>query len=291
MSQTPPAAPAAPAAKLNLVIDVALCENCNNCILATKDEYVGNAFPGYSAGHARHGDSVIAISRHVRGSGHMVDVTYVPTLCNHCDDAPCMKAAPNAVKKRDDGVVIIDPVAAKGNKDLVKACPYGAIVWNEEAQLPQNWTFDAHLLDQGWKEPRCAHSCPTGVFTVVKADEAEMARRVADQKLEPIRPELKTKPRVWYKNLARVNGHFVSGAVVGTVKGVTECIEGAEVALIADGKTIAAARTDAFGDFKFDGLTRTSGDYTVKVTRQGFPPASAAAKAGASTYLGEIRLG
>ncbi len=280
-----------PTTRWNLIVDVALCENCNNCILATKDEYVGNDFPGYSAGHARHGKSVIEITRTMRGSGHMVDVTYVPTLCNHCDDAPCAKAAPNAVKKRDDGIVIIDPVAAKGKKDLVAACPYGAIVWNEEAQLPQNWTFDAHLLDQGWNEPRCAHSCPTGVFKPVKADEAEMARRIADEKLEVIRPELKTRPRVYYKNLDRVRSHFVGGTAIGKVNGVTECIQGAEVALIADGQTIATARTDAFGDFKIDGLTRTTGDYTVRIIRKGFPKAEATAKAGAATYLGEFRLG
>ncbi len=280
-----------PTTRWNLIVDVSLCENCSNCILATKDEYVGNDFPGYSAGHARHGKSVIEITRHMRGSGHMVDVTYVPTLCNHCDDAPCAKAAPSAVKKRDDGIVIIDPVAAKGKKDLVAACPYGAIVWNEEAQLPQNWTFDAHLLDQGWTEPRCAHSCPTGVFKPVKADDAEMARRIADEKLEVIRPELKTRPRVYYKNLDRVRSHFVGGTAIGKVNGVTECIEGAEVALIADGQTIATARTDAFGDFKIDGLTRTTGDYTVRIIREGFPKATATAKAGAATYLGELRLG
>ncbi len=28
--------------KWNLIIDVALCENCNNCVLSTKDEQVGN---------------------------------------------------------------------------------------------------------------------------------------------------------------------------------------------------------------------------------------------------------
>ena len=35
----------------NLIIDVALCENCSNCVLAAKDELVGNTFPGYSAPH------------------------------------------------------------------------------------------------------------------------------------------------------------------------------------------------------------------------------------------------
>ena len=31
--------------KWNLIVDVALCENCRNCTLAAKDEHVGNDFP------------------------------------------------------------------------------------------------------------------------------------------------------------------------------------------------------------------------------------------------------
>ena len=51
----------------NLIIDVERCENCNNCVLANADEYVGNDFPGYSAPHALHGPGTIRIERRVRG--------------------------------------------------------------------------------------------------------------------------------------------------------------------------------------------------------------------------------
>ncbi len=68
----------------NLIIDVARCENCNNCVLANKDEFVGNDFPGYSAGHELHGKGTIRIHRRVRGEGHMVDAAYLPAMCNHC---------------------------------------------------------------------------------------------------------------------------------------------------------------------------------------------------------------
>ena len=215
----------------------------------------------------------------------------MPALCNHCDDAPCIKAVPEAIRKRDDGIVIVDPTASKGRKDLVKACPYGAIVWNEEAQVPQNWTFDAHLLDQGWKEPRCAHSCPTDVFQAVKAEPEAMARRIAAEKLEELRPELKTKPRVLYKNLSRVKTYFIGGSVIGKVKGVKECLEGAEVVLAIGDQTVAKTHTDAFGDFKFDGLTEASGLYSLTIAKSGFAPGKAVATAGATTFLGEMELG
>ena len=35
--------------KWNLIVDVEKCENCYNCFIATKDEHVGNDFPGYAA--------------------------------------------------------------------------------------------------------------------------------------------------------------------------------------------------------------------------------------------------
>lgn len=274
----------------NMIVDVSLCENCNNCMLATKDEYVGNAFAGYSAPQPLHGDSVIDITRHVRGSGHMVDVTYVPRMCNHCDNAPCIKAAPDAITKRADGIVIIDPVKAKGRRDIVKSCPYGAIIWNEEENLPQNWIFDAHLLDQGKSEPRCAHSCPTNVFKAVKASDTEMARRASDEKLQVLRPELGTKPRLYYKNLDRVTSHFIGGTVVARSGARTDVVEGASVTISIDGKAIATTHTDGFGDFKIDGLSATSGTYALQIAQQGFASASASAPAGESTFLGEVTL-
>jgi nitrate reductase beta subunit len=39
-----------------------------------------------------------------------------------------MAKYPDQISKRKDGIVIIDPDKAKGNKDMVGACPYGAIV-------------------------------------------------------------------------------------------------------------------------------------------------------------------
>lgn len=278
----------------NLIIDVARCENCNNCVLANKDEYVGNDFPGYSAPHALHGPGTIQIHRRVRGEGHMVDAAYLPTMCNHCDDAPCMKAAdPGVITKRADGIVIIDPVKAKGRKDLVQACPYGAIVWNDQTLLPQNWIFDAHLLDQGWKEPRCAQSCPTDAIQAVKADAAGMARLAEEQQLEVLKPELKARPRVYYRNLHRYTKHFVGGSVVASVKGVRDCVQGAKVTLQAGGRTVQETTTDTFGDFKFDGLDAASGSasrYQVRVTHPQFGTAAVEATAGQTCVLGEIEL-
>jgi Fe-S-cluster-containing dehydrogenase component len=168
--------------KWNMIIDVAECTNCNLCTLAAMDEYAGNEWPGYSAPMPKHGHKWINILQKERGQTPMIDVAYVPTMCNHCDDPPCMKAAPKgAVTKRRDGIVIIDPEKAKGQRQLVDACPYGHIWWNEELQLPQAWPFDAHLLDQGWKQTRGQQSCPTGAMRAIKVEDEDMARLAREQ--------------------------------------------------------------------------------------------------------------
>lgn len=279
--------------KWNLIVDVALCENCQNCALAAKDEHVGNDFPTYSAPHAALGNSVVKIDRKVRGGGSMVDTAYLPRMCNHCDDAPCLKAgADGSVRKRDDGIVIIDPVKAKGRRDLVDACPHQAMVWNEEQQLPQIWIFDAHLLDRGWSAPRCVQVCPTSAIEAVKITDASMAQRVAGERLTTLRPELQTRPRVYYRNLHRYTHCFIGGAVSVVMNGQSECLEAAEVSLRRAGSIVAQLSTDGFGEFRFDGLPANGGDYEIEITHPVYGQAQLRATLDdESLNLGEIRLG
>lgn len=274
--------------KWNLIIDVERCFDCNLCTLACHDEYVGNAFPGYAAEMPKHGHRWIDILRKERGAHPMIEVAYLPTTCNHCDDAPCVKAGKGAVIKREDGIVIIVPERAGGRKDLVSACPYGAIWWNEERQLPQAWPFDAHLIDQGWTQTRGAQVCPTGAMRAIKVSDEEMARRAAEEKLEVLHPEYGTRPRVYYRNLHRFEKAFLGGSLAAEVDGVEECIAGATVWLASAGRTIRESESDMFGDFRFDGLD--PGTYRLEIRAERFPPKALEVAVKESVVLGTIRL-
>jgi Fe-S-cluster-containing dehydrogenase component len=279
--------------KWNLIVDVAECTNCQLCALAAMDEYVGNDWPGYSAPMPRHGHHWINILQkergQVTGQSPMIDIAYVPTMCNHCDNAPCLSKGGDAVKKREDGIVIIDPVKAKGRKDLVESCPYGHIWWNEELQLPQIWTFDAHLIDQGWQQTRGQQSCPTGAMRAIKVEDAEMAKMAREEGLEVMKPEAGTKPRIYYRNLWRYSKCFIGGSVSAEANGVVDCVQGAKVRLLRGGAPVAETTTDNYGDFKFDRLDENSGRYSVEIAALGRKK-TVDAELGVSINLGEIRL-
>jgi hypothetical protein len=194
-----------------------------------------------------------------------------------------------AISKRADGIVIIDPVKAKGRKELVDACPYGHIWWNDELQLPQAWPFDAHLLDQGWQQTRGQQSCPTGAMRAIKVEDDEMAKMARDEGLEVMKPEIGSKPRVYYRNLWRYSKCFIGGSVSAEANGMVDCVEGATVRLLKGGAPIAEATTDNYGDFKFDRLDQGSGRYTVEIAGLGRKK-TVEAELGESINLGEIRL-
>jgi Fe-S-cluster-containing dehydrogenase component len=256
--------------KWNLIVDVAKCHDCNNCFLACKDEYFENDFPPYSLAQPRHNHRWIDILRKERGQYPRVDVSYLPLPCMHCDDADCIQAAGNeAIYKRDDGIVIIDPQKAKGQMALVDSCPYGVIWWNEELDVPQKCTFCAHLLDEGWKAPRCVQACPTGALEFLQVEDSEMQRITESEKLEVWHPEYGLEPRVYYKNLYRYTRCFIAGSVA--LKDVDECAEGAKVALKnVSGNVIDTAVTNNYGDFKIDNLDEKLDKVRLEVAFPGY---------------------
>jgi NAD-dependent dihydropyrimidine dehydrogenase PreA subunit len=204
----------------------------------------------------------------------------------HCENAGCIKVAKdNAVYRRPDGIVIIDPVKAKGQKQIVSGCPYRVIEWNEEAQLPQKCILCAHMLDKGEKVPRCVESCPTGalVFGDLDDPKSEIAKLMAAGKTEALHPEYGLKEKVRYIGLAK---KFIAGTVI--YGDIDEVAEGAKVSLSGDGQT-RLTTTNGFGDFEFEGLADNA-EYVVKIEASGYQPKSVKAKTLKDTYLGEIVL-
>lgn len=274
--------------KYVMVADMTRCNACYNCQLACKDEHVENDFPPIAMAQPDSGHFWIRLEERERGQFPWVKSSYTAVPCQHCDDAPCMKVAKNnAIYKRSDGIVIIDPEKAKGMKQLVDSCPYKVIFWNEEKKLPQKCTFCAHLLDEGWKEPRCVESCPTDALVFGDADDpnSKVSKIISSGKTEILHPEFNSKPRVHYIGLSKT---FIAGSVV--LGDTDECAEGVRVTL-TDQSTKKATKTitNNYGDFEFEQLL-AGRTYLTKFELAGYVTTSREINLQTDTYLGEIIL-
>ena len=236
------------------VLDLSKCNGCYNCQIACKDEFVGNDWLPYSLAEPDTGQIWARVAEKESGTAPKLRVAYVPQLCEHCDNAPCIKAATNgAVYKRPDGMVIIDPVKSVGQKQLVAACPYGAIYWNDALNIPQKCTACAHILDDptiagGIQTPRCVNACATKALQFL--DDTDPATKALIAQAEVLNPEFGTKPRVYYLNLPKP---FIAGSVYDPA--ADECLKGATVTAteVTSGSTYTAT-TDNYGDFWLNGL-------------------------------------
>lgn len=248
------------------VFDYAKCNGCRNCQLACKDEHVDNDWRPYAAPQPDTGQFWCSIKETIRGQVPKVRVSYAWHACQHCDNAPCVAAAaaagkPEAAYKREDGLVIVDPEAAAGMSELVEACPYGAIFYNEELGLPQKCTGCAHLVDAGEK-PHCVDVCPHEALRF--GDEEDFAAEIAEaEPWDDSRAEA-DKPRVYYLNKPK---RFLGGVVVDLE--ADEVLIGARVTLqdLGSGE-VQAVYTDEFGDFWFNQIPAS--DYRVYFEADGY---------------------
>jgi hypothetical protein len=141
------------------------------------------------------------------------------------------------------------------------------------------------LLDGGWAQPRNVSVCPTRAIEAVKLSDEAMAERARDEALRVLQPELKTKPRVYYRNLHRADRRFIGGSVTARVAGKLECAAAAEVHLLRGGQTVDTVRSDTFGDFRFDNLPAGAGHHQVRAVHPTLGQAECEAVLGADSLV------
>ena len=245
-----------------MIIDLAICNGCHNCQVSCKDEHVANDWSPIAKPQPDTGQFWNKVINLERGTVPKVMVTYHHSICQHCDDAPCITACnANAIYRRPDGIVIIDPEKCRGNQLCLEACPYENVIYfNDDLNIAQKCTFCAHLIDRGWTETRCSDACPTGAFTF--GDEEDLKDVIA--KAELLKPELPTRPRVYYLNLPK---KWIAGEVFD--QEAYECTQGATVTATntQTGETVSTT-TDHYGDFWLKDLL--DGSYTLLIEKAGY---------------------
>jgi Fe-S-cluster-containing dehydrogenase component len=122
---------------------------------------------------------------------------FVPKLCNHCDNPPCVQVCPvGATFKSDDGVVLVDA------DYCIQACPYGARYLDPRTSVADKCTFCYHRITKGLL-PACVEVCPTQarVFGELGTKSSPLHRMMRMNKLQVLKPYLNTAPKVFYSEL------------------------------------------------------------------------------------------
>jgi Fe-S-cluster-containing dehydrogenase component len=283
--------------RLGIAVDSRMCMACYCCFTACKDEHCGFD-SALTKAQPMMGQTWIDIKEWERGdSSRHVKVATVPTPCSHCQDPACAKAAKDgAVYQRPDGIVIIDPEKAKGQKAIVDACPIGAVYWNEEFQIPQKCTMCAELLDDvsylsylgdpKLKVPRCVEACPNNALIFGDLDDpnSEVSKVIAANRVTQLEALEGQETNVVHLNIPTV---FLAGTVY---EPGDEVSIGAKITMTcAECGKVYTTETNYFGDWEFEDLPKNK-TYTIVIEKAGFETVTLTATSDSDHSVAETLL-
>ena len=188
-----------------MVIDLRKCIGCHSCTVSCKFEnnIPYGVFRTWVRDKKKGEWSKIVDDNGKEQYIPRVALSYLPRLCNHCDDPPCVEVCPvEATYKREDGLVLIDDEACIGCKYCIQACPYDMRYLNPETQTADKCTFCVHRLEDGLL-PACVTSCVGGarVFGDLDDPNSEVSKLINSESVKPLFPEYGTEPNVFYISL------------------------------------------------------------------------------------------
>lgn len=137
-------------------------------------------------------------------------------LCNHCQDAPCVRACPTkATFKQEDGIVAMDFHRCIGCRFCMAACPYGSRSFNFRDPRPfiketnkkfptrmrgvvEKCNFCSELLAEG-KQPACVEASAGAIaFGDLDDPESEVRKLLKSNYTIRRKVALGTGPAIYY---------------------------------------------------------------------------------------------
>jgi tetrathionate reductase subunit B len=186
--------------KYGWFVDTRRCFGCHGCEVSCKAE------------------NDVPLGNYIRqtiykdvGDYPKVSRLFMPMACQHCEDAPCIKACPcGALQKGAGGSVVIDYNSCCGHATCAEVCPYGAIYIDPVANQAVKCHNCYHRIEDDM-EPACANTCPAdAIYFGDLNDEnskVSMALKEAEENgvgTTQLRAEKGTKPRMWFAGDAPV---------------------------------------------------------------------------------------
>lgn len=178
--------------RYGMVIDLKKCIGCHACVIACKQE--NNVPIGFYRTWVKDVE---------RGSYPHVSRSFIPVLCNHCENPICNRNCPvKATYQRPDGIVLVDYDRCIGCRYCMPSCPYNMRFPHPYRRTADKCTFCAHRLDRGL-QPACVEACvgKSRIFGNLLDPKSEAAQLIASQPVYVLKPEQNTHPQVYFLNL------------------------------------------------------------------------------------------
>jgi tetrathionate reductase subunit B len=201
-----------------MIVDIEKCIGCGKCVVACKTENDVPLTPGaFRTWVERYQVDPLdpehpLVDSPNGGYDSFADLTYdpgtrkifyVPKLCNHCVDSPCVQVCPvGATFEGRDGVVLVDKDYCLGCRYCVQACPYGCRFIDHRSMTADKCTLCYHRITRGLTTA-CCEVCPTGTRQLADlknpADPAHEFLRT--HTVHVLKPQLATGSKVYYNGL------------------------------------------------------------------------------------------
>lgn len=202
--------------RYGMAIEIDKCIGCGKCVEACKNE--NNVpkepffFRTWVEQYVIQESGEVSVQSINGGVEKLTEITsekdilrsfFVPKLCNHCDNPPCVQVCPvGATFSTEDGVVLVDDTRCIGCRYCIQACPYGARFLHPEKKVADKCTFCYHRVSKGLL-PACVEVCPTQarVFGDLESPASPLVRFRRMNKIHVLKSYLNTAPKVLYADM------------------------------------------------------------------------------------------
>jgi len=184
-------------ARYGMVLDYKNCINCKACETACKEEN------GILLGADSH--RIWVGTGEIEGQYPLLDLTsntFIPSQCQHCDDAPCEEVCPtHATYYTAEGIVRVDPEKCILCSYCMNACPYDARYVDDRTVTVDKCTFCSDTrLARGETTTACQNTCPTKVriFGDLDDPDSEISEVLRTREHFSLKAHLGTNPKLFY---------------------------------------------------------------------------------------------